>query len=83
MFNDQVVLGHIYNHQHTAVAAQELAADNLYAHFRWSKSKMGRVLARLRAAQLIQVANDLVTLTPRGEENVETFRAENLATTVE
>jgi manganese/zinc/iron transport system permease protein len=79
-FNDQVVLGHIYNHQHTDVAAQELAADDLYRHFRWTKTKMGRVLARLRAAQLVQVANDLVTLTPRGEERVETFREQNLST---
>ncbi len=80
VFNDQVVLGHIYNHQHTEVAAQELAADRLYVHFRWSKSKMGRVLARLRASQLVQVVDDMVLLTPRGEENVETFRAENLST---
>jgi manganese/zinc/iron transport system permease protein len=79
-FNDQVVLGHIYNHQHTDEAVDELAADDLYTHFRWSKTKMGRVLARLRAGQLIQVANDLVTLTPRGEERVETFRTENLST---
>lgn len=83
VFSDQVVLGHIYNHQHTDVAAQELAADRLYMHFRWSQARMGRVLARLRASQRVQVVDNLVLLTPRGEENVEKFRAENLATAME
>lgn len=79
-FHDQVVLGHIYNHQHTAAAAQELAADRFYEHFRWTPARMERVLARLQAANLVQVGDNMVRLTARGEARVRTFRAENLAT---
>ncbi len=79
VFDDQVVLGHIYNHQHTAAHAEELAADSLYRHFRWSRAKMGRVLARLRAANQIRIVDNLVELTPRGEERLQSFRQETLA----
>ncbi len=82
-FDNQVVLGHIYNHRHTAEAMGELNADSLYQHFRWSRGKMGRVLARLRAANLIRVADNLVELTPRGEARIHSFRQQNLATEAE
>lgn len=82
-FNNQVVLGHIYHHQHTASARDELTADSLYQHFRWSQRKMERVLARLRAANLIRIANNMIELTPRGEEHVITFRQRNLATSTD
>jgi manganese/zinc/iron transport system permease protein len=78
-FNDQVVLAHIWNHQYTEQAAVELTADDLYAHFRWSKPKMTRVLAGLRLANLIDVSDDLIVLTPRGESRVKAFREQNLA----
>ncbi|NDJ61809.1 MAG: hypothetical protein GYB67_11830, partial [Chloroflexi bacterium] len=65
-FNDQVVLAHIYNHQYTAVETDELNADRLYEHFRWSRGKMGRVLVRLRAANQIEIVDNIVRLTPRG-----------------
>ena len=79
-FDDQVVLGHIYHHQHTVTAVEELTADSLYRHFRWSQAKMRRVLTRLRASNLIRTVNNLVQLTPRGEERVKTFRRTNLVT---
>jgi len=78
-FNNQVVLGHIYHHQHTESAAKELAADSLHHHFHWTPTRMGRVLARLRAANLIRTQDNLVMLTPRGEASVRTFRQQNLA----
>jgi manganese/zinc/iron transport system permease protein len=79
-FNNQLVLGHIYNHQHTDAARQELSADELYQHFRWPHARMQRVLIRLRAANLIQIANNLVYLTPNGEQRLQRFRQHNLAT---
>jgi manganese/zinc/iron transport system permease protein len=82
-FNDQVVLGHIYNHQHTAQQAQELSANSLHQHFRWSQGKMARVLARLRAANLIRVDNNLIALTARGDERVRSFRHNNLGAELE
>ncbi len=79
-FNDQVVLGHIYNHQHSASAADELRAAELYRHFRWSAGKMRRVLTRLRAANLVQMRDELVLLTPNGSARVQVFREETLGT---
>lgn len=78
-FDDQVVLGHIFNHQHTANEARELAVDTLYTHFRWSPAKMQRVIGRLRAANLVQTTGNLITLTPNGEQSVREFKQHNLA----
>lgn len=82
-FNNQVVLGHIYNHQHEDNAQLELVAEDLHQHFHWSQAKMSRVLTRLRASNLVHIADDLVQLTPRGEERVQSFRQHNLATQTE
>lgn len=79
-FNNQVVLGHIYNHQQEADESGDLTADELHQHFRWSRAKMRRVLARLQARNLIRIVNKRVELTPRGEERVRMFRQQNLAT---
>ena len=48
-FENQVVLAHIHNHQHTARHLIELQVPTLHEHFRWTSRKMGRILARLRA----------------------------------
>ena len=77
-FNNQVVLGHIFHHQHTNAEQAELTADRLHEHFRWSPAKMERVLGRLRTSNLIQIANNIIRLTPRGEERVLSFRRKNL-----
>ncbi|MEL6269260.1 MAG: metal ABC transporter permease [Chloroflexota bacterium] len=77
-FNNQVVLGHIYNHSHTDDAVDELTLDGLHRHFRWSAGKMGRVLTRLRARQLVQVQDNLIQLTEQGEHTVRAFRERNL-----
>lgn len=77
-FADQVVLGHIYNHQNTPQAAAELAVDTLYQHFRWSPARMQFVIGRLRAFNFIQVRDNHVILTERGQQQLERFRRENL-----
>ncbi|GAB4519244.1 MAG: hypothetical protein OHK0046_27800 [Anaerolineae bacterium] len=78
-FNNQVVMAHIYNHRRTEVEALELSAASLHEHFRWSEGKMARVLARLQALNWVHVANNIVELTPRGEERVRHFRQHSLA----
>lgn len=78
-FDNQVVLGHIFNHQGTEHAHRELTADELHEHFRWSESKMAHVLTRLRQANMIEVSNNLIGLTERGEQHVQNFRQQNLA----
>ncbi|MGB1289256.1 MAG: hypothetical protein ACPG7F_22160, partial [Aggregatilineales bacterium] len=78
-FDNQVVLGHIYNHRGTHVAEAELAASTLHQHFRWSQAKMRRVLTRLSNSNLIQIVDNHIKLTTRGEENVLHFRQENLS----
>lgn len=81
-FDDQVILGHIYNHQGEEDATTELALDDFHVHFRWSKAKMTQVLARLRAAQQVHIVDGMLELTPRGEARVERFRQENLTHTL-
>jgi manganese/zinc/iron transport system permease protein len=80
-FDDQVVLGHIYNHADTDIASEELDASTLHQHFRWSQNKMQRVLTRLRAIGAVTLQDGLVHLTTQGEAQVQRFRAKNLATT--
>lgn len=77
-FDDQVVLGHIYHHHDTEAAAQELAVDTLHQHFRWAPDRMRRVLNRLRSRQLVQMSQNRVTLTARGETQVRGFRQRHL-----
>ena len=81
-FDDQVVLAHIHNHQEMDDAAIELQADNLHEHFRWSKSKMLRVMTRLRAGNVVKIVDNIVLLTEKGEERVHDFHARNLATEI-
>lgn len=81
-FSEQMVLGHIYNHHGTDTAADELTVSTLHTHFRWSQAKMRRVLGRLRTLSLVQVQDDTVALTPRGERRVQTFRQTQLANSV-
>ncbi|HMR62907.1 MAG TPA: metal ABC transporter permease, partial [Anaerolineae bacterium] len=78
-FDNQVVLGHIFHHQGRPNQGQELAASTLYRHFRWSAGKMKRVLAQLRARNLVEIQGDRISLTPRGEARVRTFRQTQLA----
>ncbi|MBC7869947.1 MAG: metal ABC transporter permease [Chitinophagaceae bacterium] len=78
-FAAQVLLGHIYNHQGSAVAQTELAVETLHQHFRWSPARMQWAIARLRALNLVRVQEDQIALTERGEKQVRDFRQENLA----
>ncbi len=75
LFDDQVVLAHIHNHQFTAQAETELRVDTLHLHFRWRRRKMGRVLARLRTLNYIRIVSGGAILTERGEERAHRFRA--------
>ena len=73
-FEDQVVLAHIHNHQHTARHAIELREETLHRHFRWKRRKMGRVLMRLRALGYVKVVAGTAELTERGDRQVHAFR---------
>jgi manganese/zinc/iron transport system permease protein len=77
-FKDQVVLGHIYNHQGQHDQSHELVADTLHTHFKWSPRMMKRVLGRLQARRLITIQHNSITLTPRGEQTVQAFKHEAL-----
>jgi len=80
-FADQVVMGHIYHHQGTEEAESELAINTLNHHFEWSERRMRAVLTRLRALNLVQVKNDTVHLTERGQRHVERFEQQSLGVT--
>ena len=78
LFADQVALAHIRNHQGTPSAESELRVETLHAHFRWTRRRMGRVLARLRALGYIRVDAGGARLTERGEAHARRFRAKTL-----
>lgn len=80
-FDDQVVLGHVYNHSGTDRAADELAVDALHTHFRWTPRKMRRVLSRLKSAGLVTLDGHSVALTAQGREAIHAFRRQNLSST--
>lgn len=77
-FDQQVVLGHLYRHQHQPDALDELMASTLHQHFRWSPRKMAQVLERLQRQQLVQVKADYINLTAQGETAVLDFRQTQL-----
>jgi len=78
-FDDQVAMGHIYHHQDTATELEELMAASLHIHLRWTPEKMTAVLKRLQAANLVKIVNGGARLTPRGRQQVESFRQANLS----
>ncbi|MDX1995926.1 MAG: metal ABC transporter permease [bacterium] len=73
-FADQVLLGHIYNHQNGSEAEAELSIDTLHEHFRWTPTRTRLTIARLRALQLVQLVDDQIRLTERGERQMQDFR---------
>lgn len=77
-FSEQVVLGHIYNHQGGATETEELTVTTLHDHFRWTARQMQRTLGRLRSDKLVTVEGSIVLLTPAGEARVQQFRRRNL-----
>ena len=59
-FADQLLLGHVYNHQGTAEAAVELAQTGLHQHLGWTARKTQRVLGRVRLRSLVQIEEGAV-----------------------
>ncbi|MCE7948470.1 MAG: metal ABC transporter permease [Chloroflexi bacterium CFX4] len=78
-FAEQLLLGHLYNHQRTAEADAECARETLHQHLNWSPRKTAHYLARLQAGRLVQLEAAQVRLTLRGEAVVQAFRTELLA----
>lgn len=78
-FADQMVMGHIYNHQNGTEAEIELARATLHEHLHWTQRRTQRVVGRLRTRSLIQLERGLVTLTERGTSQVEHFRRESFS----
>ena len=72
-FADQLLLGHVYNHQGTAEAAVELAQTGLHEHLGWTPRKTQRVLGRVRLRSLVQIEEGRLQLTARGERSVRKF----------
>jgi manganese/zinc/iron transport system permease protein len=75
-FEDQVVMGHILHHHETADAQTELAMATLHQHFYWTPSQMRAVLGRLTRADLIEIMQGRVGLTPEGEAAASRFERE-------
>lgn len=73
-FQEQVILGHVFNHSGTEEAEAELTRVTLPDHVRWPEKKLDRVCRRLIARSLVRISDDgLVRLTERGERRVRAF----------
>lgn len=79
LFAEQLLLGHLYNHQRTADAETESAQSTLHEHLSWTADKTARCLARLHAKGLVDFEAGQVRLTERGEALVRAFRADLIA----
>lgn len=72
-FANQLVLGHMYNHEGTPEADVELDYETLHEHFRWTTAKTTLVVARLRAQHLVTLQNKHLSLTENGRQSVIAF----------
>lgn len=72
-FADQLLLGHVFNHQGTAEAETELATATLHEHLNWPEQRTRRVLQRVRLLKLVTIEGGIVRLTDRGEARVRDF----------
>lgn len=79
VFDTQVILAHINNHQGTVREDTELAVATLHDHFYWSTRKTKRLLSQLRGRNLIHIEADKVQLTARGKNRVQEFRQTQLS----
>ena len=78
LFQEQILLGHVYHHEGTPRAARELAVGTLHEHLRWSPRQLQWVLWRIRAKQQAEF-NEEIQLTEKGRLRVERFRRQVLA----
>lgn len=73
-FGEQVLLGHIYHHEGTDEAQEELTLDGLYRHVQWPERKVRAVVDRLRSRGQVQVRAGLLALSDAGRRRVVRFR---------
>lgn len=74
LFEEQIILGHIYHHSGTDRAETELAVDALSDHVRWSPGRLSAVLGRLRSRELVRSPSGVLELTSSGTEAIRSFR---------
>ena len=74
VFEEQVVMGHVFNHMGSEEAEQELTLATLPHHVQWPEKKLQTVYQRLRLKLLVEKdERDLLCLTERGVRRVEEF----------
>jgi manganese/zinc/iron transport system permease protein len=79
-FAIQLILGHIFHHQNSPEAADELALSTLHQHLNWTPEKTRRLLRRVHARGFIQLDKSCIRLTERGQQQVLSFRNTNFNT---
>lgn len=78
-FEGYVLMGHIFRHTGTQRERQELTCSTLPYHVQWPQRRVKRVIDRLQARGLVQVTNDIVRLSGKGERRVQEFWRQGLA----
>lgn len=77
-FGEHLLLMHLHHHEHTQTASDELAVNTLHEHLNWSKGRLQRMVFNLRTRNLIQVENQMVLMTERGQKHLQKFMQERM-----
>ncbi len=78
-FADQLLLGHLHNHQNTANMEAECSLHSLPDHLKWSRQEVARVVQGLRLRQWVVVQGERVVLTESGTQQLQQFRQQMMA----
>ncbi len=73
-FAEQLLLGHLYNHQHMESMADECSINTLPMHLNWSQHQVERIIRNLRSRHWIEIRGEQVMLTDSGEQHLLLFR---------
>lgn len=74
LFEEQILLGHIFHHAGTDSEKEELADAGMEKHMHWPRERLERVLRRLRSRGLVRRQNGLILPTESGASTVQDFR---------
>ncbi len=74
LFEEQILLGHVFHHAGSDAEKRELSAAGMDQHMHWPKERLDRVLRRLRVRDLVRDHKGLILPTDSGAATVQDFR---------
>lgn len=78
LFRDEMLLGHLYNHEGDPNEREECSLETLPQHLQWDMATVRASVRRLRRRGWVTLCEGLVLLTDSGREEVRNFRKVSL-----